>query len=201
MNNSSKLPSSLVGNQVSLALAHYDVPVQATSIDNNWCAISNEPLPIQEAYEWAILPQCGAVVVFSGIVRDHADGRDDVTALTYEAFEAEVVKKFDDIVTELRKRWSAVGRVALLHRLGTLSLGESSVLTVVSAPHRDVAFEAARFAIDALKESAPIWKKEHWTGGSDWGTGAHDVVAPENVKSQHSTNSAIATDAIENTNR
>ncbi|MSO60120.1 MAG: molybdenum cofactor biosynthesis protein MoaE [Ilumatobacteraceae bacterium] len=168
--------------------------MQVTSINNNWCAISSELLPISEAYEWAILPNCGAVVLFSGIVRDHADGRDEVTALTYEAFEAEVVKKFDDIVTELRKRWSAVGRVALLHRLGTLSLGESSVLAVVSAPHRDMAFEAARFAIDALKESAPIWKKEHWKGGSDWGTGAHHVVAPENVKPPQSTNSTPVVD-------
>lgn len=162
------------------------------SINNNWCAITNEPLPILEAYEWAILPNCGAVVVFSGIVRDHADGRADVTALTYEAFEAEVTKKFEDIVKELRKRFPEVGRVALLHRLGTLLLGESSVLAVVSAPHRDVAFEAAQFAIDALKESAPIWKKEHWKGGSDWGIGTHDVVAPGQVKSSQSATAAAS---------
>ncbi len=63
----------------------------------------------------------------------------------------------------------------LLHRTGRLELGESSVVAVVSAPHRAEAFEAARFAIDALKESAPIWKHEVWADGADWGTGAHDV--------------------------
>jgi molybdopterin synthase catalytic subunit len=71
--------------------------------------------------------------------------------------------------------------VALLHRVGRLDLMESSVVACVSAPHRPEAFEAARYAIDALKASAPIWKHEVWADGADWGTGAHVPVAPESV--------------------
>ena len=70
---------------------------------------------------------------------------------------------------------------ALLHRVGRLALGESSVLACVSAPHRPEAFEAARYAIDALKASAPIWKHEVWADGAGWGTGAHDIVEPRSV--------------------
>jgi molybdopterin synthase catalytic subunit len=72
----------------------------------------------------------------------------------------------------------------MLHRTGELALGESSVVVAVSSAHRPVAFDAARFAIDALKESAPIWKKENWSGGSDWGTGVHDIVQPHKVGGQ-----------------
>ena len=72
-------------------------------------------------------------------------------------------------------------RVALLHRVGRLELTESSVIAAVSAPHRPEAFEAARYAIDALKASAPIWKHEVWADGADWGTGAHLPVAPTSV--------------------
>jgi molybdopterin synthase catalytic subunit len=68
-----------------------------------------------------------------------------------------------------------IGRIALLHRTGRLHVGESSVLTVVSAPHRAEAFEAARYSIDALKTSVPIWKRETWRQGSAWGTGATPI--------------------------
>jgi len=131
-------------------------------------------MPIAAAYDWVVLPNCGAVVLFSGTVRDHArdqDGvlRDHVETLTYEAYEEQVVPRFEAIDVELRQRWPETGRVVLLHRVGTLGLGESSVVAVVSAPHRAEAFEAARFAIDALKLSAPIWKHEVWEDGADWG--------------------------------
>ncbi|MEA3186121.1 MAG: hypothetical protein QOJ74_2598, partial [Ilumatobacteraceae bacterium] len=88
---------------------------------------------------------------------------------TYEAYESQVVPRFEAIETELRQRWPETGRLAVMHRTGTLELGESSVVVVVSAPHRAEAFEAARFAIDALKLSAPIWKHEVWQDGADWG--------------------------------
>jgi molybdopterin synthase catalytic subunit len=83
-----------------------------------------------------------------------------------------VVPRFEAIDTELRQRWPETGRVVLIHRTGSLALGESSVIAVVSAPHRAEAFEAARFAIDALKLSAPIWKHEVWSDGADWGLAA-----------------------------
>jgi molybdopterin synthase catalytic subunit len=142
---------------------------------DDWFGVTDAELPIADAYDWAIRPACGAVVLFSGTIRDHADGRSGVEHLTYEAYEERVVPRFAEIGVELRRRWPDTGRVALLHRLGRLEIGESSVIAVVSAPHRAEAFDAARFAIDALKESAPIWKHEVWADGADWGTGAHDV--------------------------
>ena len=68
-----------------------------------------------------------------------------------------------------------IERLALLHRVGDLALSEASVAVVASSPHRPEAFEAARFCIDTLKETVPIWKREHWEGGSDWGQCAHDI--------------------------
>jgi molybdopterin synthase catalytic subunit len=148
---------------------------------HEWYEITSDELPVGVAYEWAVLPQCGAVVLFSGTVRDHADGRSDVVALDYEAYVEAAIERFAQIGDETRRRYPTAGRIVLWHRIGHLGLGESSVIAVVSAPHRPEAFEAARFAIDALKESAPIWKKEHWSGGSDWGTDAHDLVSPRDV--------------------
>ena len=150
---------------------------------DNWLGLTDRELPIAGAYEWAVLPSCGAVVLFSGTVRDHAEGRDDVQHLTYEAYEEQVKPVFSSIADETRARWPKTGRIVLVHRTGRLELEESSVIAVVSAPHRPEAFEAARYAIDALKEAAPIWKHEVWAGGSDWGTGAHDVADPRNVES------------------
>ncbi len=150
---------------------------------DNWLGLTDQELPIAGAYEWALLSRCGAVVLFSGTVRDHAEGRDDVQHLTYEAYDEQVQPVFSSIIDELRNRWPQTGRVVLLHRTGRLELEESSVIAVVSAPHRPEAFEAARYAIDALKEAAPIWKHEVWADGSDWGTGAYDVADPRTVGS------------------
>jgi len=162
--------------------------VQPPADRNSWLGLCNDALPIAAAYEWAVLPSCGAVVLFSGTVRDHAVDetgvlRDSVESLTYEAYESQVVPRFEAIDTELRQRWPHTGRVVLLHRTGKLELGESSVIAVVSAPHRGQAFEAARFAIDALKLSAPIWKHEVWSNGSDWGLASGAPIEPSSVPS------------------
>ena len=148
---------------------------------DDWFGVTDQVLPIAEAYDWAVRPDCGAVVLFSGTVRDHAEGREGVESLTYEAYESQVVPRFEEIGAELRHRWPDTGRVVLLHRVGELQLEESSVVAVVSAPHRPQAFEAARFAIDALKESAPIWKRERWADGEDWGTGASELRSARSV--------------------
>jgi molybdopterin synthase catalytic subunit len=160
--------------------------VHAPVDGNSWLGLTESVLPVGDVYDWCLQPQCGAVVLFSGTVRDHAvdeggQERSDVQYLTYEAYESQVVPAFEAIERELRARWPRTGRVALLHRVGRLELMESSVLACVSAPHRPEAFEAARYAIDALKASAPIWKHEVWADGADWGTGAHVPVAPESV--------------------
>ena len=148
---------------------------------DDWCEITASELPIGQIYDWAVQPDCGAVVLFSGTVRDHAEGRTDVVSLDYEAYEDAVVPVFHKITSEARKKFPEARRMAIVHRTGVVALGESSVVVAVSSAHRPVAFEAARFLIDALKESAPIWKKENWAGGSEWGTGAHDIVAPHEV--------------------
>jgi molybdopterin synthase catalytic subunit len=142
---------------------------------DEWLELGGDELPVAAAYDWAVTPRCGAVVLFSGTIRDHADGREGVEHLTYEAYEEQALTRFAEIAAEARRRWPDTGRIALLHRLGRLHVGESSVVVVVSAPHRADAFEAARFGIDTLKETVPIWKHEVWADGADWGTGAHDV--------------------------
>lgn len=164
----------------------YDWRMEAPVTGDEWFELTSSELPVASVYEWCVRPDCGAVVLFSGTVRDHADGRTDVTSLDYEAYGEAVIPVFRAITSELRTRHPDAGRVAILHRTGELGLGESSVIVAVSSPHRPTAFEAARFAIDSLKESAPIWKKENWASGSDWGTGAHAIVSPGS-KSGHAS--------------
>jgi len=144
----------------------------------DWVALTDEALPTAAALEWATVPSAGAVVTFAGVVRDHAEGRSDVVGMTYEAYEAPALRALNEIADEIHRRWPDVSRVALLHRVGDLHLSETSVVVVVSAPHRGVAFDAAEFAIDTLKETVPIWKQEHWAGGSDWAVEQHDIRTP-----------------------
>ena len=138
-------------------------------------AVGEEPLDVAEHAALVEHAGAGAVVTFAGIVRDHAEGRDGVVGMTYEAYEEPARRAMDEIVSEVRGRWPAVERVAVLHRVGDLELSETSVVVAVSSPHRDTAFAAAKFAIDTLKESVPIWKQEHWSGGSDWAVEQHAI--------------------------
>lgn len=148
---------------------------------DDWLGLTDAALPIGEFYEWCVRPDCGAVVLFSGTVRDHADGRTDVQRLEYEAYDEMVVPKLAEIVAEARARWPMIGRVVLVHRVGSLELGESSVVVCLSAPHRAEAFTAARFAIDALKVSVPVWKREVWADGSEWATNAQELTDAADV--------------------
>lgn len=142
---------------------------------SDWITLTAEPLAVAAAHDWAATPGSGAIVAFSGIVRDHSEGRAGVTGLTYEAYEEEAGRRLHEVAAETRRRWPAVERLALWHRTGELALSETSVIVVVSAPHRAEAFEAARFAIDTLKETVPIWKREHWAEGSDWAERGHSL--------------------------
>ncbi len=152
------------------------------SLDGNvWLEITATTLDVGAVYDWSVTDTCGAVVLFSGTVRNHSEGRTGVHTLSYEAFEEEVIPKCHEIVAEMKNQWSDLGRIALIHRVGDLKLGESSVLVVVSAPHRPEAFEAARFGIDALKATVPIWKREAWATGSDWALGAQHVTTVDQV--------------------
>lgn len=108
----------------------------------------------------------GATVLFLGTVREMHLGR-EVLALEYEAYPEMAERKLEEIVTQARSRWP-ICRMAVEHRHGKLQLGDVAVAVAVSAAHRDAAFEAGRFTIDALKQSAPIWKKESYRDGEQW---------------------------------
>jgi molybdopterin synthase catalytic subunit len=153
---------------------HYDDGVLPPA-SGDWIAVTAERLPVEEATSWATTQSAGAVVVFLGVVRDHSEGRDGVRGMTYEAYEEEAVTRLAAVAEEARRRWPVVERLALLHRIGDLELSDASVAVVASSPHRPEAFEAARFCIDTLKETVPIWKREHWADGSDWAESATPV--------------------------
>lgn len=161
----------------------------ASRSTNDRIEITADELSVSDLYDWAVRPECGAVVVFSGTIRDHSvegsEVRSGVQFLEYEAYEPEALARMHSIAAQARITWPDLGRIAIVHRIGRMDLAESSVLVVISAPHRPEAFEAARYAIDALKGSVPIWKRETWNGGSDWGLGAahiSNVPAPDEVE-------------------
>lgn len=116
-------------------------------------------------------PGAGAICTFTGIVRDNSRGQ-QVTHLDYEAYAEMAVPQMRKIGDEIKRRWPEA-RVAMAHRTGHLEIGEVSVVVCVSAPHRDEAFEACKWGIDTLKESVPIWKKEHAADGTFWIEGEH----------------------------
>jgi molybdopterin synthase catalytic subunit len=141
--------------------------------DNDHIAVGPDPVDPGALVAFVGDPGSGATVLFLGTVRDHSPARGDepathgVTHLEYEAYEGVVEAKIAEIVAEARDRWPLV-KVAAVHRVGELGLGEISVGVAVSSAHRSDAFPAARYLIDELKHRAPIWKKEHWPGGAVW---------------------------------
>jgi molybdopterin synthase catalytic subunit len=151
------------------------VAVQAPVHGDDWVALTTDTLPVDEVVRWAVRPERGALAMFLGTVRDHAEGRAGVTSLEYEAYAEVATGRMAAIAAAARDRWGQVGRIALLHRTGLLGVTDASVLVAVAATHRGEAFDAARWCIDTLKETVPIWKRETWEGGVDWGTCAHDL--------------------------
>ena len=113
---------------------------------------------------------CGAVATFVGLVRDHNAGR-RVLYLDYECYEPLAIKAFERIGAEAREQWPAI-RLAIVHRVGTLQIGEASVAIAAASPHRADAFAACRYAIERIKQIAPIWKREYFEGGDVWIDGA-----------------------------
>jgi molybdopterin synthase catalytic subunit len=166
-------PPRRLGGAASGPVSYNDPVLEPPTDARDWVAITDAPLTADTAVAWATTAGAGAVVTFLGVVRDHAEGRPGVKGMTYEAYEEPAKSAMREIVAEARRRWPDIERVALLHRVGELALSETSVAVVASAPHRSAAFEAARFCIDTLKESVPIWKQEHWSGGSDWAVEQH----------------------------
>ncbi len=111
-------------------------------------------------------PEAGALVTFEGTIRNHARGK-KVTHLYYEAYSEMAQRALEKIRSESMRRWP-IEAMAIVHRLGRMEIGESSVCIAVSSTHRADAFEACRFAIDSLKTKVPIWKKEHYKEGEVW---------------------------------
>jgi molybdopterin synthase catalytic subunit len=128
-----------------------------------------KPIDTQEIVEALKAPQDGALVVFDGFVRDNFKGQQTLY-LEYEAYEPMAWVKIREIGAQVRQKFP-VHRLAIVHRLGRLELGETSVLIAVVSAHRAAAFDACRYAIDTLKRSVPIWKKEFFVGGAVWAEG------------------------------
>jgi len=115
-------------------------------------------------------PECGAVAMFVGLVRDHNAGR-RVLWLEYEAYPPLARRAFERIGSEAGARWPSV-RLAIHHRTGRIAVGEASVVIAAASPHRADAFAACRYAIERVKQIAPVWKHEHFEGGDVWIEGA-----------------------------
>lgn len=138
--------------------------------------VTTEPLDARRAESAVAHARAGAICTFTGIVRDTSRGR-TVTHLEYEAFAEMATSEMRKIADEIADRWPEA-RVAMAHRTGRLEIGEASVVVSVSAPHRAEAIAACRWGIDRLKESVPVWKKEHAADGTYWIEGDEAVKAP-----------------------
>jgi len=130
------------------------------------CTLSEQPLDAEAVSARVAGPDAGGLVTFAGAVREHSRGR-AIRHLEYEAYPPLALAEMERICDEAARRWRGV-RVAIAHRTGHLAIGELAVVVAAAAPHRAEAFEACRFAIDALKQSVPIWKKEVATDGEHW---------------------------------
>jgi molybdopterin converting factor subunit 1 len=144
------------------------IPAGAT-VEEDLCALVRTTIDTPEIVAQLKAPPDGAVVVFEGIVRNHSGGRPTIY-LEYEAYEAMALAKMREIGAQMRDQF-AIRRYAMVHRLGRLEIGETSVLIAVCSAHRAAAFDACRFGIDTLKRTVPIWKKEFFRDGAVWAEG------------------------------
>lgn len=128
--------------------------------------ITDQPLLLEPLVNVVRRSSSGAIATFLGVVREQTRGR-QVRYLEYEAYREMAIPKMREIADEIRRKWE-VNEVAMVHRIGRLQIGEASVAIAVSAPHRQQALAACAYAIDRLKETVPIWKKEVWTDGEEW---------------------------------
>ena len=158
------------GVLVFLWIADYGLLfAMSMSVDEDKVALVHAPIDGAELVRCVRAGQDGAIVTFDGFVRNESHGR-ATSYLEYEAYEAMAIAKMKEIAAEVHERF-AIHRVAMAHRLGRLEIGETSVFIAVSAPHRGAAFDACRLAIDTLKKTVPIWKKEYFADGAVWADG------------------------------
>jgi molybdopterin synthase catalytic subunit len=131
--------------------------------------ITRDPIPVSDLANQLRAPQDGAVVVFEGRVRNHWRGCATLY-LEYEAYEPMAIRKMEELGCEAKQKF-AIDGMGMIHRLGRLEIGETSVAIIVTAEHRRAAFEACQYAIDRLKQIVPIWKKEYFADGAVWAEG------------------------------
>jgi len=132
--------------------------------------VRSAPLDLAETAGAVETARCGAVNLFVGLVRDHNAGR-QVVGLEYECYEPLAVRSFERIAEEAAAHWPDV-HLAIAHRVGTLRIGEASVVIAAASPHRAESFAACRYAIERIKQISPIWKRERFEGGDVWIEGA-----------------------------
>lgn len=133
------------------------------------CEIVRERIPTEQILERIKKPQDGAAAVFEGVVRNHTRNRQTLF-LDYEAYEPMALSQMNALAEKALANYK-IREIVIVHRLGRLEIGETSVLIAVASAHRAAAFDACRFAIDTLKRTVPIWKKEHFTDGAVWADG------------------------------
>ena len=148
---------------------------------NDFIQLGREPIDPAALVRHVRTDSDGAIVTFDGCVRDNSHGRGTLY-LDYEAYESMALAKLTEIATEIHAKF-AIDRVAIAHRLGRLEIGATSVFIAVSAPHRAPAFDACRFAIDTLKRTVPIWKKEYFADGAVWADGELPPPPPDGASS------------------
>ncbi|OLC94644.1 MAG: molybdenum cofactor biosynthesis protein MoaE [Acidobacteria bacterium 13_1_40CM_4_58_4] len=141
----------------------------AAALQDDIFQLVREPIDVGALIRHVRAPGDGAIVTFDGFVRNQSHHRPTLY-LDYEAYESMALAKMREIGAQLHEKF-AIHCVAIVHRLGRLEIGETSVLIAVSAPHRAAAFDACRFAIDTLKRTVPIWKKEYFEDGAVWADG------------------------------
>ncbi|MGB8013092.1 MAG: molybdenum cofactor biosynthesis protein MoaE [Terriglobales bacterium] len=146
-----------------------DVPEEVHGEMRGEVRIVREPIDAVAVVRRLKRPEDGAAVIFEGVVRDNTRGRRTLY-LDYEAYEAMALKQMESLTAEARTRFG-VRAASIVHRLGRLEIGETSVLIVVASAHRAAAFDACRWMIDTLKKTVPIWKKEYFEDGAVWADG------------------------------
>jgi molybdopterin synthase catalytic subunit len=146
-------------------------PVSGGS-DGHYFALTREPIDAAGLARKMLLGEDGALVTFEGVTRNNTKGR-ATRYLDYECYEAMAVKTMAEIGAEIA-RTHAISRIAMVHRLGRVEIGETSVVVVATAPHRRAAFEAALEGINKLKKLVPVWKKEYFADGEVWVDGEWD---------------------------
>jgi MoaE-MoaD fusion protein len=139
------------------------IPPVAGGSDRSRAWVTEDAVSEEDVRPLVETSASGAVVIFLGVVRNHAEGK-AVEALTYEAYPPMADKKMLEIAEEAHAKWP-LHRVAVAHRIGHLGIGDASIAIGVSSSHRREAFAACEFVMDRIKEDVPIWKKEHWAGG------------------------------------